>query len=218
MGIEEGRPTPPEAEGAEKVFHFKDPHIQFEEGTRIVGMENLADVNKVVNWLVSHTVFSVDPDPTINKDLRNAVDFTGRIETRDRDRGFIGRSKGFEVKIVPTDVSIVKGKEADPASSRSFEFSRNIVSTALPTGSQRAVLLCTVSLTDRGIKTSERKHEVYDDETGELVKKALRTHYFSAAIHISPLDETPFDIISKKTKSTSSQLTVTHKSSGFFRK
>jgi hypothetical protein len=155
-----GNPDIPAAEPT--VFDFRDPNLRFETGTKIVGMEIWEDVTKVFTKLVKSIAKSAQLNTDIPIRILRHPDLTTQIQRRDAKYGFYGTSTGFTIKILQTDLSLIRpGRktEPDPKLARTFALSRVIHSSTLPEEGAIVSTACTVSLVGKGFSEFLNNYE-----------------------------------------------------------
>lgn len=170
------------------VFDFRDRNLSFETGVRITGIKTWEDITKVFAKLTSSIARDAKTDKDTPIHIVRHPNFEEQIKKRDMAHGFHGQSTGFEIEIMPTDLSFVKpGRKTkpDPTLAKTFVLSRQIQSSALPKNRTTVLTACTVSLVDRGVFS-------YRNNYGDGLDYK---HNFGASISLKPVDETALRII-----------------------
>jgi hypothetical protein len=179
------------------AFDFRDPNLQFEVGVRIVGMEKWEEVAEVFTKLVKRVADGAQSDTSIPIRIIRPPLLTTQMQRRDREYGFHGVSSGFIIKILPTDLSLVRpGRktEPDPKLARTFALSRVIRSSALPEEGTIVSTACTVSLINKGFSEFTNN---YGD--GKDYKQN-----FAGSVGLKPIDEAALIAIRGLRKTTTS--------------
>jgi len=191
-----------------KVFDLSDPKTRREvlrrieaeplsPGDKIIGMKTWADVSTIIDSLIVKILATAEPDPAMERNLKNDPDIENVFRQRDKEKGFWGTSKGFEITMLKTDISFMGRTKrlcpTDPALARTFMISREILHR------QRVSAACTLSLYDAGVTSKP-------NET---------THYFSGMICAEDREGKALEAIDRSRKSPASFASSTYRRTGF---
>jgi hypothetical protein len=192
-----------------KIFDLSDPKTRLEvlkrieteplsPGDKIIGMKTWADVSSIMPYLVRNIAAAAETDPAIQPNFKNIPDIEDVIRRRDKERGFWGTSKDFEITMLETDISFMRRtkrlRPTDPTLARTFMLSRTILYGQVVTAN------CTISLNDMGVTS---KPNFYKD--GEK-----KTRHFSGLICVEDREGKALDAIDRSRRSGASFGTGSH--------
>jgi hypothetical protein len=202
-----------------KVFDLSNPTLRTENmgriiaetlrpGDRIVGISSWEEVAKIVDILVKKVVIADDQDSNTKHNLKNNVDLKNSFDKHDKQKGFYGASRNFEMEFQPTDITFLNADRIHPTNpdlALTFTLLRTIFSSTLPKKGEVVSALCTISMVDSGVTS---KSNFYKDGVEKV-------HHYYGAVAIRNLDRKVFNKINRLSSSLSSFGQSTHKRKGF---